>query len=76
MISKDEFLNQFYFIFDDLQGNSLSYNTIYKDLDEWDSLIVLSVIAHFDQKFGIIILPQSLFENNTFDELYNSIIDK
>jgi acyl carrier protein len=76
MISKDEFLDQFYFIFDDLQGNSLTYNTIYKDLDEWDSLIVLSVIAHFDQKFGIIISPQSLFDNDTLDELYNSLNNK
>ena len=74
MITKEEFLSQFYDIFEDIDESSLTLQTSYKDLEEWDSLVVLSVIAHFDQKFGIQILPQTLFENDTFEELYIAII--
>jgi acyl carrier protein len=73
MLTKEIFLNEFYKIFEEIPINSLNLNTKYKDLEEWDSLIVLSVIAHFDQKFNIIITPQYLFDNNTFEELFNAI---
>jgi acyl carrier protein len=73
MLTKEIFLEEFYKIFEEIPYNSLNLNTIYKDLEEWDSLIVLSIIAHFDQKFNVIISPNSLFDNNTFEELFISI---
>ena len=73
MLTKEIFLEEFYKIFEDIPDNSLNLNTKYKDLEEWDSLIVLSIIAHFDQKFNVIIPPQYLFDNNTFEELFNVI---
>lgn len=73
MLTKEIFLDEFYKIFEEIPQNTLHLDTKYKDLEEWDSLIVLSIIAHFDQKFNIIIPPQYLFDNNTFEELFNAI---
>ncbi len=73
MLTKETFLDEFYKIFEDMPENSLNLNTKYKELEEWDSLIVLSIIAHFDQNFNVIIPPQFLFDNNTFEELFNAI---
>jgi acyl carrier protein len=74
MFTQEQFLEQFYKIFEEIPENSLTFDTVYKELDEWDSLILLSIIAHFEQNFNILISPQSLFDNNTFEDLYNSII--
>lgn len=73
MITKQQFLQQFYKIFEDIPEKSLTLQTVYKDLDEWDSLIVLSIIVHFEQNFQLVISPQSLFDNNTFEDLFNSL---
>jgi acyl carrier protein len=74
MISKDLFLEQFYVILEKNNDKSLTWQTVYKDLDEWDSLVVLSIIVHFEQNFQLVISPQSLFDNDTFEDLYNSLI--
>lgn len=74
MISKDLFLEQFYVILEKNNDKSLTWQTVYKDLDEWDSLVVLSIIVHFEQYFQLVISPQSLFDNDTFEDLYNSLI--
>lgn len=74
MLTKEQFLEQFYKVFEEIPENSLTLQTVYKDLDEWDSLIVLSIIVHFEQNFQLVVSPQSLYDNNTFEDLYNSLI--
>ena len=74
MISKDLFLEQFYIILEKNNDKSLTWQTVYKNSDEWDSLVVLSIIVHFEQNFQLVISPQSLFDNDTFEDLYNSLI--
>lgn len=73
IVSKEDFLLEFENIFDDTSIDSLSLSTNYKDLDEWSSLVVLSIIAHFEEKFNIVIAPKMIYENDTFEDLYNSI---
>lgn len=73
IVSKEEFLLEFYNIFEETSIDSLSLSTNYKDIDEWSSLVVLSLIAHFEEKFNIVIAPKMIYENNTFEDLYNSI---
>lgn len=74
MLTKEQFLEQFYKVFENIPEKDLTLQTVYKDLDEWDSLIVLSIIVHFEQNFQLVISPQSLYDNNTFEDLYNSLI--
>ena len=75
MFTKEKFLEEFYKIFEEIPEDSLTLETEYKNLEEWDSLIVLSIIAQFDQSYNIIISPQCLYNNKTFEELFNSIIN-
>lgn len=76
MLTKNKFLEEFYKIFEEMPEGSLTLTTEYKNLEEWDSLIVLSIIAHFDQNYNVIISPQSLYESNTFEELFINIYNK
>ena len=70
-----EFIQEFSYILEETEITSLGANTNYLELDEWSSLAVLSVIAHFDEKYKISIPPNVIHENTTFVELYNSIKD-
>jgi len=72
-LSKDDFLLEFENIFEETPINSLTLSTNYKDLDEWSSLVVLSIIAHFEGKFHIVIAPKTIYDNDSFDDLYNAI---
>jgi acyl carrier protein len=47
-----------------------------KQLDLWDSLTVLSILAYIDQEFGVVIEAPELAEIRTPDELYNLVQSK
>lgn len=72
-LSKEDFLLEFENIFEETPINYLTLSTNYKDLDEWSSLVVLSIIAHFEGKFNIVIAPKTIYDNDTFIDLYNTI---
>jgi len=72
-LSKEDFLLEFENIFEETPINSLTLSTNYKDIDEWSSLVVLSIIAHFEEKFNIVIAPKTIYDNDTFNDLYNTI---
>jgi acyl carrier protein len=47
-----------------------------KQLDLWDSLTVLSILAYIDQEFSVVIEAPELAEIRTPDELYNLVQSK
>ena len=50
-----EFIENFAEQFDDTTVDVLSVETKFRELDEWSSLIALSVIAMVDEAYGITI---------------------
>jgi len=67
------FIQEFSHIFEDTDISSLKPDNSYLDLDEWDSMIALATMAHFDEEFNIKIEPDFLFESNNFQELYDKL---
>lgn len=47
-------------LFDDIDTSNFSALTDFKDNDEWNSLLVLSVIAMVDEEYGIIITSDDI----------------
>lgn len=55
----------------EIEEMDISDETIFRDLEEWDSLAVLSVLAMINEEYDITI-PRKNFEKvNTIGELYN-----
>ena len=52
----NEFIENFADQFDDIEVASLTPTTVFKELEEWTSLIALSVIAMIDEIFVFILL--------------------
>ena len=57
-------------LFDDIDTSNFSAWTDFKDNDEWNSLLALSVIAMVDEEYGVIITSDEIKQAKTIEELY------
>ncbi|MCS6968234.1 MAG: acyl carrier protein [Cytophagales bacterium] len=70
-----EFINDFASLFNDLQVQ-LTESTNFKEIEEWDSLVALSLIALVDEKYGIRLLGEDIRSVTTILELYQKLLSK
>lgn len=71
-----DFIQNFADQFDDTDLSVFNANTEYKELDEWSSVVILSVIACVRTKYGKKITASDLRECNTIEELFNLIKER
>ena len=76
MKSLEEFVALFAEQFDFTDPSEITASTLFHELDEWSSLIGLSVIAMVDEEFDIALKGDDIKQSVTVEELYNSIISK
>lgn len=67
------FIEKFAEQFDDTEMSEFLPETKFKELDEWSSLIALSVIAMVDEEYNISISSDAIRESVTLEDLYNKI---
>lgn len=72
----DEFVQLFAEQFDDTPVESFSSSTDYKSLEEWGSLVALSVISMVDDEFQKRITGADIKNSKTIEELYQLILSK
>ena len=68
-----QFLNNFIDILDDEPNFNLELNSKFRDLDEWDSLTALSLIAMLDSEYNITINGDQLKNLETLGDIFNLI---
>lgn len=68
-----EFIEKFAEQFEDTDANDIQATTAFKELDEWSSLIALSVIAMVDEEYDVTIKGDDIRNANTVEDLYNSV---
>ncbi len=71
-----DFIENFAEQFDDTDATLFEANTVYKELDEWSSLIALSVIAMVDEEYDVTIKGVDINNSNTIEDLYNVVKSK
>ena len=76
MKTLDEFVALFAEQFDDTDANEITASTVFHDLDEWSSLVGLSVIAMVDEEFEVTLNSDDVISSVTVEDLYNKIIVK
>jgi len=76
MKTLDEFVVLFSELFDDTDPSEITADTAFHDLDEWSSLIGLSVIAMVDEEFDIALKGDDIMNSVTVEDLYNRVIAK
>ena len=76
MKSLEEFVALFAEQFDFTDPSEINASTAFHDLDEWSSLIGLSVIAMVDEEFDIALKGDDIRNSVTVEDLYNRVISK
>ncbi len=65
----ENFANQF----DETDASEIKAETVFKELDEWSSLIALSVIAMVDEEYDVTIKGDDIRNSNTIEDLFNAV---
>lgn len=76
MKTLDEFVALFAEQFEETEANEITATTVFHELDEWSSLIGLSVIAMVDEEFDVAIKGDDVKTSVTVEDLYNKVIAK
>ena len=74
MKTLDEFIELFQEQFDETEG--IEASTVFHELDEYSSLIALSIIAMIDEEFDVTIKGDDMNSSVTVEDLYNKVIAK
>ncbi|MCH5221515.1 MAG: acyl carrier protein [Muribaculaceae bacterium] len=72
----NEFLNKFADLLDDTPAENLSFDTDFRSLDEWSSLVALSLIAMADEEYEVTLSGDDIRKSNTIGDLFNAIQSK
>ena len=68
-----EFIENFADQFDDTDVSEIQADTVFKELDEWSSLIALSVIAMVDEEYDVTIKGDDVRGSETVEDLFNIV---
>lgn len=68
-----DFIENFADQFDDTDPSEIKAETVFKELDEWSSLIALSVIAMVDEEYDITIKGDDIRNASTVEDLFNAV---
>ena len=69
----DQFIQNFIDQFEDLDANTITPQTVFKELDEWSSLSALSIIAMADEEYGVMLKGEDIRSAVTVEDLFNII---
>lgn len=76
MKTLDEFVALFAEQFEETDACEITADKNFRDLDEWSSLIGLSVIAMIDEEFDVTLRGEDMRKANTPAELYEIVKSK
>ena len=68
-----DFIEKFAEQFDDTDASEIKGDTVFKELDEWSSLIALSVIDMVDEEYDITIKGDDIRNSTTVEDLFNAV---
>ncbi len=69
-----DFIEKFAEQFDETPSEEFEANTEFKELEEWDSLTILTIIAMVDEEFGIKIKAEEIRSVDTVEELFTLVV--
>lgn len=69
----ENFIKNFADQFEDTDANAFGAVTVFKELDEWSSLIALSVISMIDEEYNVVLKGDDIREAVTIEDLFNMV---
>lgn len=75
-MNQEEFVQNFANQFDETDASEISIKTVFKNLDEWSSLLSLSIIAMCDEEYDVKIKGDDIRNANTVEDLFNIVLSR
>lgn len=75
-MSLEEFIEAFANEFDDTPAEVFKADTKYRQLEEWSSLVALSIISMVDDEYDKTITGADIRSTETIEDLYNIVKSK
>ncbi len=69
----NKFVENFANQFDDTDAEVFTPETRFRDLDEWSSLIALSIIAMVDEEYDVTLKGDDIKNATTVEDLFNTV---
>lgn len=71
-----DFIQNFADQFEDTDASVFTLETVFHELDEWSSLVGLSIIAMIDDEYGVTIKGDELRAAKTVEDVFNLVKSK
>lgn len=72
----ESFIKDFAQQFDSTAFDDFKPETKFKELDEWSSLMALSIIAMVDEDYGVVLKGEDILNSNTIEDLYKVVVSR
>lgn len=69
----NQFISHFAAQFDDTDPNEFTADTKFREIDEWSSLIALSIIAMTDEEYSVVLKGEDIRNAQTIRDLFETI---
>ena len=71
-----EFIQNFADQFDETDASVFTPETVFHELDEYSSIIALSIIAMVDEEYGVTLMAADMSSSVTIQDLFNIVVAK
>jgi len=72
----EKFIENFAAQFDDTELAQFNEETKFRELDEWSSIMALSIMAMIDEEYEVQLKGDEMRNSNTIGELFNLVNSK
>jgi len=72
----NSFIENFAAQFDDTDASVFTAETKFREVDEWSSLIALSIIAMVDEEYDVTLKGDDIKNATTIEDLFNTVKSK
>ena len=72
----NEFIQNFANQFDETDASEFQVTTEFRQLDEWSSLMALSIIAMVDEEYNVQLKGDDIVKSQTIDDLFRIVSSK
>ncbi len=76
MKTLDEFVALFAEQLDETDPSTVTAQTKFRDLEEWSSLMALTLISMIDEEFDVTLKGDDVKNSETIEDVYNVVVSK
>ena len=75
-MTQTDFLEKFASQFEETDPATITMGTQVRELDEWNSMMALMIIAMVDEEYNVPLTGNDIRESKSIEDIYNKVSEK